>query len=60
LKLREQLLKDIFVQNTFVVETIMGYVQAAAEFVLLIHIFACGWLWVGNLEGQWLNRLSEE
>lgn len=52
----EHILKDRFVEQSFTVENIMGYVRAAGEFIVMIHIFACTWLGVGQLDGQWFDN----
>mmetsp|Transcript_37788 Transcript_37788/g.45982 ORF Transcript_37788/g.45982 Transcript_37788/m.45982 type:complete len:159 (+) Transcript_37788:1526-2002(+) len=43
----ENLLKDRYVERSFTVENIMGYVRAAGEFIIMIHLFSCAWLFVG-------------
>ena len=52
----ESLMKERYVENSFTVENIMGYVRAAGEFVVMIHIFSCTWLFVGQLQWQWFER----
>ena len=49
-------MKERYVENSFTVENIMGYVRAAGEFVVMIHIFSCTWLFVGQLQWQWFER----
>jgi len=38
----------------------MGYIRAAGMFVLLIHLFACLWLYVGARDGQWMDTLGTD
>ena len=59
----EEKTKDIFMQDKIRVENLFGYLRAAGEFLIMIHIFACLWLYIGALEGQWMTddeRLYEE
>ena len=53
----EDLLKDRFVESSFRVENIMGVTRAAGEFVVMIHLMSCIWLYVGQLKDQyfWLR-----
>ena len=48
----ETLMKDRFVEQSFTVENFMGYLRAAGEFIIMIHLFSCGWLFVGQMEDQ--------
>jgi len=34
----------------------MGYIRAAGEFIILIHLFSCAWLFVGALDFQWMDE----
>ncbi len=34
----------------------VGYIRAAGEFVIVIHLFACGWLYVGGFENEWMTE----
>lgn len=52
----ENLLKDKYVERSFTVENIMGYTKAAGEFIVLIHIFSCFWLFVAQTEDQWFDK----
>lgn len=52
----ENLLKETYVEHTFTVENFMGYVRAAGEFIVMIHIFSCTWLFVGQLPDQWFDN----
>ena len=49
----EHLLKDRFVEQSFTVENIMGYVRAAGEFILMVHIFVCLFLYLGQFDNEW-------
>ena len=53
LRFIENLLKDQYVESSFAVENAMGYLRAAGEFIIMIHIFSCMWLFVGQLEFQY-------
>ena len=33
----------------------MGYIRAAGEFIILIHIFSCAWLYIGAVPNQWMT-----
>jgi hypothetical protein len=56
LKLMEEKLKDIFIQNQVRVENAFGKLRATGEFLVMIHIFACIWLYVGAMDGQWMTE----
>ena len=45
----EQLLKERFVEHSFTVENALGYVRAASAFIIMVHFFACAWLFIGQL-----------
>lgn len=49
LLLVENEIKDRYMESSFTVENIMGYIRAAGEFIVMIHIFACTWLFVGQI-----------
>jgi len=34
----------------------MGYIRAAGEFIILIHLFSCAWLFVGAVANQWMDE----
>ena len=33
----------------------MGYLRAASEFAILVHLFACLWIYIGYVDGQWMT-----
>ena len=49
-------LKEIFVQDKITVENMFGYMKAAFTFLILIHFFACVWLYTGAIEGEWMTE----
>ena len=49
-------LKEVFVQNKITVENMFGYMKAAFTFLILIHFFACVWLFTGAIDGEWMTE----
>lgn len=54
------LLKDRFPEKKTVVENLMGYIRAAGSFLIMIHIFACIWIYIGAMDDQWMEAEEKE
>ena len=50
----EELLKDIFVYRKVTLENVTGYIRSCGAFGVLIHMFACAWLFVGA--NDWMTE----
>lgn len=37
------------------VENIIGQIRAASSFAVMIHCFACLWIYIGALDHQWMD-----
>ena len=38
------------------IENLMGYIRSAGAFCIMIHFFACTWIYVGAMEDQWMSE----
>lgn len=43
----EDSIKDVFVRKKLQVENVIGQLRAASEFAIMIHFFACLWVYIG-------------
>ena len=50
----EDVIKDTFVRHKVSVEIWIQYIKAVIIFYLMIHLFACSWIFVGALEDEWM------
>ena len=47
---------DYFLRDKITIENMFGYIRAAGEFFIMIHFFACLWLYVGFLKFEWMSE----
>ena len=38
------------------IDNLMGYIRSAGAFCMMIHFFACTWIYVGAMDGQWMSE----
>ena len=51
----EEILKDILVYRKVTLENVTGYIRSCGAFGILIHMFACAWLYVGAIDDEWMT-----
>ena len=51
----EEYLTEIYITRRIVLEVTLQYIRAFFQFVLLIHLFACAWIFVGSEEYEWMQ-----
>ena len=37
-------------------ENYTGYIRSVGSFTIMVHVFACMWIYVGALDGQWMSE----
>ena len=52
----EILLNSFFESKIVTINNLVNYIKACLAFAVMIHIFACAWIYVGALEHQWMTE----
>lgn len=52
----EETIKSIFVRQKITVQNVIGQLRAASEFAIMIHFFACLWIYIGALDDSWMTE----
>ena len=48
--------EKIFYTRMIQVENLTGYIRSVGSFTIMVHVFACMWIYVGALDGQWMSE----
>ena len=46
----EEVLEEYYVTSKLTIENTTNFVNAVFAFLVLLHVFACAWIWVGALD----------
>ena len=61
LYLIEDLLKNVFfLRLSLQIQIFMAYLRASFNFAILVHLFACLWIYIGFVDGQWMTDSDRE
>ena len=52
----EEISKNIFVRDIIEINNVINYTKAAGSFAIMIHIFACSWIYIGAIPEQWMTE----
>jgi len=55
----EDIVKEYFVTSKLTIENTINYFGAVVSFLVMLHVFACTWIWIGALEDQWMEGDDE-
>jgi len=55
----EDIVKEYFVTSKLTIENTINYFGAVVAFLVMLHVFACTWIWIGALEDQWMEGDDE-
>ena len=48
-------MKNIFVTSKITIDNTTTYIKSVSIFLVILHIFACSWIWIGFFEDEWMG-----
>ena len=58
-QLIQDVLKEYYVSSKLTIENTTNFFNAMFAFLVMLHVFACAWIWVGALEDQWMYEETD-